>query len=238
MAKQPTKMSDRGETDPRERAIRRLMEKGSPWDGKRIPRWKAEQVIGPSGGTVERMKADRARKRRLAKRLRSSDSVGTAFKKLCKAGCDRRWLMRHMIGAQAYPWARSQRMYTRAHEKRLQRIIARLGEAGRELQEFVPLMILGDVHDWPVDPPDIPSRLQGIAYCLSEALKSSRWKRLRSMSAPSRILYLIERVREQTGKPHYREMGILLGAAYGGAAIDEAILKMSTKRHRTRRVSR
>lgn len=168
----------------------------------------------------------------LREQLRGRESVGRAFRVVCDAGCDAKWLERTLLSAPLFPWKRSKRRFKNSGRAQVDRIIAELECAARELQTHVRTLIVTGVKDWPVPPDELPSTLRGIASCLRKAMASPR--RLREITAADRVPYIINTVRKQTGRPHYAEMATLLGAAYNLPEMNEDQLKVFVRRSRAR----
>ena len=229
------KQAVRQETiDYRERTIRYLMsEEGTRFYGERIPRWKAEQMVAaPGSHELARYAQEREHQTQLYKKLHDSRSYeGQAFEKICKAGCDEKWLESVLVKLGRYPLKRSHAVYTTEHKRRLERLIAKLESAARELEKFDRMMVLSPVDEWPAPPEHLPTLLRGVAYCLREgASRSNKWFNLRRATAAFRVPYLIRQVARQTGRPHYAEMATLIGAAYGRPDYSESDLKMLVSR--------
>jgi hypothetical protein len=236
MSTDTTKAKVSEAADCRERTIRYLMsEEGTRFYGGRIPRWKAEQMVAPPGSyelTKRRSDEECERKRQLYKKLHDSNRyIGQAFDKVCKAGCDAKWLELVLLTVAHYPLKRSHAIYGAEDKRRLERLIAKLESAARELEKFDPMMVLSPVDEWPAPPEHLPTLLRGVAYCLREgASRSNKWFNLRRATAAFRVPYLIRQVARQTGRPHYAEMATLIGAAYGRPDYSESDLKMLVSR--------
>lgn len=89
----------------------------------------------------------------------------------------------------------------------------------------------------PVAGTEISELLKRIATRLLRALQVQKLRSFRSLTAFTYVPPLMEEIRRQTGRAHYRDMGILLTAVYG-RRIDKTSLKTMMERHRANRMRR
>jgi hypothetical protein len=219
----------------REETIRYLMsEEGAHWYGKKIPRWKAEQMVATPGKlelSEKKFEEEREWKKRLSTKLHGRGPVGQAFRELCNAGCTPEWLENALLSTRRYALKRSTKSFRIQERRRLERIVLDLESAAHALKAFTNMMFLSGVEHWPVPPLEVPSILAGLASCLRECMTSPIGTNLREATASFRIPYLVNEIKRQTGRPRYAQMATLLGAVYGRSEFSEADLKMFVSRN-------
>jgi hypothetical protein len=202
--------------------------------------WPAVGSTGPNG-------------QRLAKLLRNLENrrspEGKAFATLCTSGCDPNWLLTVLLRLGNYPAGRSQ-LYTKSELTRVEKIISDLEAVagawerlkpdeprGRVL--FAAFIAWPSLSDWPnvsnnpcetAQPEHLPMLLRKIAEQLRESLNAFKKRNFVGMTASRRIPHLIEKIRDKTGAPHFREASILISAACGRQISAAHVKDMCKKR--------
>ena len=185
------------------------------------------------------------RRRSLLRELHKPNSrvVGVAFEKLRKAGCDPQWLERTVLGLRKnFPFGRP-KMYTKEHAQQLKAIIKDLESAADRLERMSDITIIFApfLADWPslVNWPAVSEddndgasfeELSGVLCTISKKLRkilrAPKLRNIRSMNAAHRLPWIIEQIRNSTGKPHFAEAAILFGAAYNLKISEDHLKEM------------
>lgn len=189
-------------------------------------------------------KDERKRRKKLREELHGSGPVALAFERVCKAGCAAEWLENELVPVGSrFPFRRTRAMLPAATRRKFGQIIRGLEVTSDRLSKILDqpgmslIFLKVEEKEWPTPWHELPSVLRKMATNLRTSLSSPIWRPRRfGNPARFRIPYLIEQIRQATGRPHYADMATLLGAAYDRTPYSEQDLKMLVSRARHRRL--
>jgi hypothetical protein len=212
-------------------AVRRLISRKDPsCNGKKIPLWKAEQLVPSIDELRKRGPSPSEREAALKKRLRGDDYVGDAFRALLKKGIAEEWLEFRILDLLFHPMRRTRKRHPAADKRKLLRIVGDLEKAGRELRNFDMLFGFADAQQWPVPAHEVPLIVGGIGFCLRQAMQAPGWDGSSDAQVWVMINYIVIGARFQTGRCHYEHLATLVGAAIGNPEFSAEQLKMGIRR--------
>jgi hypothetical protein len=235
----PGTQADKAHVFLREEAIRCQMEDARR-AGEFLPRWKAAQTPLANLSEVQRIRLkseEHARAyRNLHRRLHDlSKEVGQAFHELCEAGCKAESLEATLQGLRIFPvqLGRTKKLLNCKTRGCVSGAAANLDSAARKLErsQSLILSLWNKSGDWPVPAHELVKVVRGIAMCLRKGLEKPN--EAFHATARDHVPFVIDEIVRETGRPHYKQMAVLIGAAYGGR-YPEADLKMLVSRHRRR----
>jgi hypothetical protein len=169
--------------------------------------------------------------------LRGSGEVGQAFQRLCERGCDKHSLEQEILSLRLFPYESSRRGYTAADERKLGRIVKNLDRIAKELRDTKALIRVTTVRRprTMLSLSALGRRIACVANQLRAAIGNPKWKGFRTLTAADKLPYLVEEIKQITGRAHYNELAILIRVAYGEPSFSEDDLKSYVRRARLRR---
>lgn len=168
--------------------------------------------------------------------LNGSGIVGQAFQTMCQKGCDPVFLESRLMGLRIYA-QRPKKHYNATDRRKLNGIVLKLQQCADDARRFVPMMVFSSIRDWAIDPLEVPIRFAKLAQQLEEASKQPSIVGDRNPSIGERVAELVNEVSLQVGRPHYKEMTDLVGAALRKPFFSEDDLKMMVQRNGRKKVT-
>jgi hypothetical protein len=187
----------------------------------------SQDIDGPEGG-----RAQEKFRHNIDEQLQKPGPVKTAFERLCAAGCDAKELRGSLHSLAHYPLKRSRRAYTSNDARKLKAVLTKLDSVAKDLRRLsselrLRLMRTGLGLD--------AVKVDSIANSIRERVESSIFKNMSQYTASQRLPFLVRKVKDKTGKPHFAELATLFGAAYQQPDFSEDELKMRFHREMKQR---
>jgi len=181
---------------------------------------------------LEGWRAQQKFRHNIDEQLQKPGPVKTAFERLCAAGCDAKELRGSLHSLAHYPLKRSRRAYTSKDARKLKAVLTKLDSVAKDLRRLsselrLRLMRRGLGLD--------AVKVDSIANSIRERVESSIFKNMSQYTASQKLPFLVRKVKDKTGKPHFAELATLFGAAYQQPDFSEDELKMRFHREMKQR---
>jgi len=172
------------------------------------------------------------RLQKVSRQFHGHGQIGEAFQELVKAGSNAKWLERTILNLPRYPLYHQRNRFGYAEQRRLKYVISKIRSVADDLARMRALLALLSFRakDRPYFAPELPEFFRQIADWLQASKSTIDPHEISSFGPSDRIPYLIDHVTYVSGRPHYREMATLIGAAYGEHNFSEGQLKMFVRR--------
>jgi hypothetical protein len=130
-------------------------------------------------------------------------------------------------------------IYTAGDERKLRRMVKNLDRIAKELTDMNVLIMVTTVRRPRTMLPlsEMGRRISSISNQIRKAVRNPKWREFKTLTSSHRLPYFVEQVKRITGKPHYSDLAILIGAAYRELDFSEDDLKGYVRRAQSRRKS-